>query len=232
MIRYTADELREKLLSLRDEKYAEFSQKLLPDTDSIIGVKLLKLRNIAKEIARNDYEYYFENTCSEMQYFEEIMLKGMVIGEVEVEDEKFFELVSDFVPLIDNWSVNDSFCSGLKRIRKCLPKAWNFLSDYISSTDEFALRFGVVMFMDYFLVDEYAETAIYIISQLSHDGYYAKMALAWFMATAYAKYPELTIKYLQKSNFDKWTYNKSIQKMIESYRISDEDKEELRKLKR
>ena len=232
MKRYTSDELRGKLLSLKDDKYAAFSQKLLPGTEGIIGVKLNDIRKIAKEIAKGDYEYYFQNTCNDMQYFEEIMLKGMVIGELKVKEDELFELISEFVPIIDNWSVNDSFCSGLKRIRKCLPAAWNFLSDYISSTDEFKLRFGIVMLKDYFLTEEFAEPAIYIVSQLNHEGYYARMAMAWFMATAYAKYPEMTLNYLQKSNFDTWTYNRSLQKMIESYKISDEDKELIRKLKR
>lgn len=232
MKKYTSDELREKLLSLKDDKYAAFSQKLLPGTDSILGVKLLELRKIAKEIARGDYEYYFQNTCSDMQFFEEIMLKGMVIGELKVEEEQFFKLIAEFVPLIDNWSVNDSFCSGLKRVKKCLPAAWNFLSDYISSSDEFSLRFGIVMLKDYFLTGEYAESAIYIISRMNHEGYYARMAMAWFMATAYVSYPELTLKYLSESKFDKWTYNRSLQKMIDSYMISDEEKKKLRDLKR
>lgn len=224
--------MRAKLLSLKDDKYAAFSQKLLPGTDSIIGVKLNDLHKIAKELASGDYEYYFQNTCNNMQYFEEIMLKGMVIGELKVEEDYLFEKIAEFVPLIDNWSVNDSFCSGLKRIKKCLPKAWNFLSKYISSSEEFKLRFGIVMLKDYFLTGEFAEPAIYIVSQQNHEGYYARMAMAWFMATAYVRYPELTLKYLQKSNFDTWTYNKALQKMIESYKISDEDKVKLRELKR
>ena len=232
MKKYTSDELRGKLLSLKDDKYAAFSQKLLPGTEGIIGVKLNDIRKIAKDIAKGDYEYYFQNTCNDMQYFEEIMLKGMVIGELKVKEEELFELIAEFVPLIDNWSVNDSFCSGLKRIRKCLPAAWNFLSDYISSTDEFKLRFGIVMLKDYFLTEEFAEPAIYIVSQLNHEGYYARMAMAWFMATAYAKYPDITLDYLKKSNFDTWTYNKSLQKMIESFKISDEDKELIQKMKR
>ena len=90
----------------------------------------------------------------------------------------------------------------------------------------------IVMLKDYFLTGEYAEPAIYIVSQLNHESYYARMAMAWFMATAYVKYPEITLKYLQDSSFDNWTYNKAIQKMMESYRVSESDKIMLKNMKK
>lgn len=232
MKKYTSQEIKETLLSMGDRKYSEFSSGLIPGEDKLIGVRLPMLRKYAKEIACGDYEDYFENSCNDMEYFEEIMLKGMVIGAVKANEDRFFELVRDFVPHINNWSVNDSFCTGLKRINKCRDRAWNFVLPYLDSTEEFPLRFGIIILMSYFLTDEYAEEAIARVSRLNHEAYYARMGMAWFMATAYAKYPEITLKYLQNSSFDDWTFNKSIQKMVESYRVSESDKIMLKNMKK
>ena len=223
--------VKEILLSHKDLKYSEFSSGLIPGENAIIGVRLPILRKIAKEIAKGDYRDYFENSCNDMCYFEEIMLKGMVVGYLKVEDELFWKLVDEFVPLINNWSVNDSFCAGLKRTSSQLDYAWDFLQKYLDSNKEFELRFGIIMLMDYFLVEEYALKTIELVSTKSHEGYYAKMAIAWFMATAYAKFPEYTMIALKNRKFDDWTYNKSIQKMLESGRIGAGEKSVLRNMK-
>ena len=223
--------IKEILLSHKDSKYSEFSSGLIPGENTIIGVRLPVLRKIAKEIAKGDFWDYLENSCNDMCYFEEIMLKGMVIGNLKVEDSVFWHLVDKFVPLINNWSVNDSFCAGLKRTASQLDYTWEFLQKYLDSKKEFELRFGIVMLMDYFLVKDYALKAISLVASRSHEGYYAKMAIAWFMATAYAKFPEYTINALNNRKFDDWTYNKTIQKMLESNRIGTEEKSVLRKMK-
>ena len=232
MKKYTSEEIKETLLAMGDRNYGEFSSGLIPGEDKLIGVRLPMLRKYAKEIAAGEYEDYFEKSCNDMEYFEETMLKGMVIGSVKVDEDRFFELVRDFVPLINNWSVNDSFCTGLKRINKCRERAWEFVLPYLDSMDEFPLRFGIIILMSYFLTDEYAKEAIARVSRLNHEAYYARMGMAWFMATAYAKYPEITLKYLQNSSFDDWTFNKSIQKMLESYRVSESDKIMLKNMKK
>lgn len=224
-------DIKEILLSHKDSKYSEFSSGLIPGENAIIGVRLPVLRKIAREIAKGDFMDYLENSCNDMCYFEEVMLKGMVIGYLKVEDEVFWHLVDDFVPLINNWSVNDSFCSGLKRTATQLDFAWDFLQKYLNSEKEFELRFGIVMLMNYFLVEDYGNRAIEMVASKCHNGYYAKMAIAWFMATAYAKYPKHTINAMKNRKFDDWTYNKSIQKMLESNRIGKEEKAILRKMK-
>ena len=129
------------------------------------------------------------------------------------------------------WSVNYSFCAGLKRTSSQLDYAWDFLQKYLDSNKEFVLRFGIIMLMDYFLVEEYALKTIELVAAKNHEGYYAKMAIAWFMATAYAKFPEYTMKALKNRKFDDWTYNKSIQKMLESNRIGTGEKSVLRNMK-
>ena len=224
-------DVKKILLSHKDSKYSEFSSGLIPGENAIIGVRLPVLRKIAREIANGDYRDYLENSCNDMCYFEEIMLNGMVIGCLKVEDDVFWKLVSDFVPLINNWSVNDSFCAGLKRISTQRDFGWDFLQKYLNSSREFELRFGIVMLMNYFLVEDYADRAIALVASKRHDGYYARMAIAWVMATAYTKFPKATIDAMNSRKFDDWTYNKSIQKMLESNRIRAEEKSVLRKMK-
>ena len=216
----------------KDDKYSDFSSGLIPGENNILGVRLPVLRGIAKQIAAGDYKYYFENECNNMIYFEEVMLKGMVIGCLKTEDDVYWKYVEEFVPLINNWSVNDSFCAGLKRTSRQLDYVWCFLQKYLCSKNEFELRFGIVMLMDYFLIDSYADRAIDIVAAIEHEGYYVKMAIAWFMATSYIKYPKYTIETMNRRISDDWTFNKSIQKMLESKRISDENKTFLRKMKR
>lgn len=232
MKKYTSHEIKKTILALCDSNYSKFSSGLIPGEDKLIGVRLPMLRKYAREIAIGDYEDYFKNSCNDMEYFEEVMLKGMVIGYVKVDEDRFFELIREFVPLINNWSVNDSFCAGLKRINKCRAKAWEFILPYLDSNEEFSLRFGIIILMNYFLTKEYAKEAIARVSKLKHEAYYARMGMAWFMATAYVKYPEITLKYLQDSSFDNWTYNKAIQKMMESYRVSESDKIMLKNMKK
>lgn len=223
--------IKEILLTHKDSKYSEFSSGLIPGENAIIGVRLPVLRKIAREIAKGDFMDYLENSCNDMCYFEEVMLKGMVIGYLKVEDMEYWKLVSDFVPLIKNWSVNDSFCAGLKRTALQLDFAWVFLQKYLNSEKEFELRFGIVMLIDYFLVENYADIAITTVASKYHEGYYAKMAIAWFMATAYAKFPKQTLDAMKNRKFDDWTYNKAIQKMLESNRIGAHEKSVLRNLK-
>ena len=109
---------------------------------------------------------------------------------------------------------------------------WQFIQKYLKSKQEFEIRFAIVMILDYYIDDEYLQKDFEIFDKIKHEGYYAKMAVAWAISICLIKYYEETIEYLKKSKIDNWTYNKSIQKAIESYRISQEQKEFLRNLKK
>ena len=109
---------------------------------------------------------------------------------------------------------------------------WDYLSKYLSSDKEFTIRFYLVMFLWYFVNDEYLNKILEITDNIKSDYYYVKMAQAWLISEAYAKYPGITLEYLKKSKLDKWTFNKGIQKIRESFRVTKEDKDMLNKLKR
>ena len=222
--------IREELFNLADEKYRQFQMGLCPDTDGIIGVRLPILRKLAKEIAKGDWRTYLKNGNN--QYFEEIMLTGMVIGCVKTDMEEILKYVGEFVPQIDNWAVCDSFCAGLKFTKLNKSRVWDFLQPYLFSKEEFQIRFGVVMLLDYYIEDDYIDRILNIFNEINREDYYVKMAVAWAVSMCFVKYEVKTIHFLEENELDDFTYNKAIQKIIESLRVDQETKTKLKKMKR
>lgn len=227
----TNEEIKLHLYELADKKYREFSAALIPGCNNMIGVRIPKLRSFAREIAKGDFRSYLAGAKDDT--FEEIMLQGIVIGYSKCEIEEKIKFAKEFIPKISDWSINDVFCASFKCAGNNRERVFEFLLDYVTSESEFEQRVVAVMLMDYFLTEEYIDRVLEILDSLKNEGYYTKMGVAWAIATAYAKFPEKTYGYLIGSNsLDNFTYNKSIQKMIESYRVSPEDKEMLKKLKK
>lgn len=221
---------RQQIFELIDEDYQKFASKLIPTIDNVLGVRLPALRKIAKEIAKSDWRTYLETTESE--YFEEVMLQGMVLGYVKADIEEILSYITAFVPKIDNWSVCDSFCIGLKFTKVNQERVWEYLQPYLSSEKEYEIRFGVVMLLNYYIDDAYIDKVLQSLDRIKHEGYYVKMAVAWAISICYVKLPELTMSYLNKNTLDDFTYNKALQKITESYRVDKETKEQIRSMKR
>ena len=223
--------IKEDIIKLVDYRYKEFHSKLCPGINNILGVRVSVLRNYAKEI-RKDSSLEKLLKIIDDEYYEEIMLQGMLIGlEKDISFEKLEEYIKLFVPKINNWAICDNFCAGLKITKKYKKEMWNFIQKYLKSDKEFEIRFAVVMILDYYIDEEYLKEDFKIFDDIKHEGYYVKMAVAWAISVCLIKYYEDTIEYLKTSKIDNWTYNKAIQKAIESYRISDKKKQELRKMK-
>lgn len=223
-------EVRRKIFELADSDYKEFHSKLCPNTNNIVGVRVPILRNYAKELSKGDFIEYLEN--AENDYYEEIMLQGMIIGIAKMDIEERLKYIKKFIPKIDNWAICDTFCAGLKFVNRNREIVWQFLQKYINSKKEFELRFAIVMILDFYITDEYISDVINILDSIKHEGYYVKMAVAWAISIAYIKYPKITMKYLENNKLDDFTYNKALQKIIESYRVSNEEKEILKKMKK
>lgn len=223
-------DIQRKLVELSEENYRRFQEKLIPQQSNILGVRIPILRKLAKEIVLGDWQEFLLN--GKEDYFEEVMLKGIVIGIVKVSVEEKLEWIRWFVPKINNWAVCDSFCVGLKITKKHSDTMWGFIQPYLQSNQEFEIRFGVVMILSYFIEEKYLSKIFYHFNSIKHDGYYVKMAIAWAISMIYIHFPEETKKFLLSNELDDFTYNKSLQKIIESYRIDKQTKEEIRKLKR
>lgn len=226
------ENIKKKLFELSDEKYRNFHGALCPGTENILGVRVPILRNYAKELFK---EKDWKQTIKQIddEYYEEIMLQGMLIGQAKNEDMNIIlEHIENFVPKIDNWAVCDVFCAGLKITKKYKNEMWNFIQKYLKSDKEFELRFAIVMILDYYIEEDYLKKDFMIFDKIKNDGYYVKMAVSWAISICLIKFYDETFKYLESSKIDSWTYNKAIQKAIESYRISQEKKEVLKRMKK
>lgn len=221
--------IREKLYELSDNKYKEFHSSLCPNSDNILGVRVPELRKLAKEIVKNDLYVFYQNI--EDKYYEEIMLQGMCIGYANISLEERIELLKKFIPKIDNWAICDCCCSTYKFTNKNKKEMWNFINTYLSSKKEFELRFAIVMMMDYYIEDEYIDIVLQKVDNIKSEEYYVQMAKAWLIQVAFIKYEEKTLKYLKNNKLDKFTYNKALQKIIESYRVDEKTKNIIKNMK-
>ena len=224
------EDIRKKLFESQDLKFKEFHSSLCPNVDKIIGVRTPKLKEIAKQIAKENYEEFLQNAQDE--YYEELVLQGLVIGYAKISIEDTFKYLEEFVPKINSWAVCDVTCANLKITKKYMEEMWNFLEKYINSKKEYEIRFALVMYLDYFLTDEYIDDILRKIDKITNKEYYVQMAIAWLVSIEYIKQKEKTEVFLQNNKLDKFTQNKSIQKICESYRVSNEDKEKVRKYKK
>lgn len=225
-------ELNAYLQDIADEKYRKFHGNLIPGVDSTFyGVRVPLLRKIAKRILKEDWRGFVEMT-KDSSVYEINMLCGMVIALAKCDFEEKLEYVAKFIPCINNWAVCDIVCGDMKDVKKNRERTFTFIQPYLSSGEEYEVRFAVVILMQYFLVDEYINDVLKIYDVIRHDGYYVKMAVAWGLSYCFIRYREDTLRYLSSCNLDDFTYNKSIQKMIESRRVSNEDKDMLRSMKR
>jgi 3-methyladenine DNA glycosylase AlkD len=222
--------IREKIFELADEEYRKFQSALCPGCRNIIGVRVPLLRNLAKEIARGDWRGYLGN--AENDYFEEVMLQGMVIGYAQAETEELIGYIKSFVPKIDNWAVCDSFCTGLKFTKKNRDRVWENLLLHLSSKEEFEIRFGTVMLLNYYVEDDYIDRVLQLLDGIKHEGYYVKMAVAWAVSVCFVKFPGKTTDYLMQNALDDFTFNKSLQKITESLRVDKETKTLIRGMRR
>lgn len=229
------EQIVERLKELADLKYKEFNQKLCPDSNyTFFGIRIPVLRDFAKKLLKED-EVLCRNFIlnKNVIYFEEVMLQGLLIGYLKCDIKEKEKLISQYISRVDSWALTDSFVPTLKIKNKDLEEYWGYILKYINSDKEFEVRFSVVSMLDYYITDEYVEKVISILDNIKHDGYYVKMAVAWTLAEIGIKYNEKALKYFKgNNNLDKFTFNKALQKMIESYRIDNKQKDDLRAMKR
>ena len=227
-------EVKNYLLSLHDDRLLEFEQSLNMSIDGIkqIGIRMSLLRKYAKELSEKYELDYLINNIDE-EYYEELMLKGIIIGCYKyLSFDRLEYYIKKFVPKIYDWGICDTFVVSLKIIKRYLDDVWRLVNNYLRSNNEFEVRFALVVLLNYYLNDDYIDKIYLIVDSINLDKYYVKMANAWLISYMLVKYFDRTINYLKVSKVDNWTYNKAIQKGIESYRLNNEQKEIIRKMKR
>lgn len=224
------NKIRQDLFSMQDLKYKEFHGSLCPDMDNIIGVRIPKLREYAKELYKCNN---LKDIKIEDKYYEELVIQGMLIGfQTKEPIEEVIKQVEEFIPKINSWAVCDTFCAGLKITKKYPTEMFKVIKEYLKSTQEYQVRFAIVMLLDYYINDQYIDQVLQILDNVKLDKYYVQMANAWAISICLIKYYNKTLDFLNTTKIDDFTYNKAIQKAIESYRITNDQKKHLRTLKR
>lgn len=220
--------IKEELFRIKEVSYKKFSASLLPGVDNVLGVRLPFLRNIAKSVSRSDFRTFFKENDDE--FLELTMIEAMTIGELKLDFDIILNYVENFIPKINCWSICDTFCAGLKIIKKNKQQTKRFLEKYFNSDKEYEIRFAYVILLDYFIESDY-NYVIKKLSEFNHEAYYSKMAAAWCLSICLVKNYNECINDIKTKKFHPWVLNKGIVKATESLRLSEAQKEELRKLK-
>ena len=212
-----------------DLEYRRFHKKICKTKYNILGIKLPKLRNYAKRLL-TIYEIDEILNSIDNSSYENVLVKGLCIAYSK--NLNTLDYLDKYIPLIDNWAICDSVVNTLKIFKKDQDKYLYFIEKHLNSNNEFEIRFSLVILLNYYINDQYIDQVLQILDNVKLDKYYVQMANAWAISICLIKYYEKAIIFLENSSLDKFTYNKAIQKAIESYRITDKQKDDLRKMKR
>lgn len=223
-------QLKEVLLALAEEEYQAFSRRLIATAFPILGVRMPRLKALAKEISRGDFRRYLAAAPGDSH--EEILLQAFVIGFCPCPLEEKLALAAAFVPKMDNWGVCDSFCSSLKAVGKNKAQGWDFLQPYLQAPEEMQRRFALVLLLMYYIEEDYLPRLFEAYQQAETKGYYVQMAIAWGLSQCFVKFPAETRAYLENCTLDDFTYRKTLQKIRESFKVDAATKAEIKKLKR
>ena len=223
------EEIRQSLFELQDIKYRDFQAKLIPgkDTETMIGVRTPELRKLAKQmLKREDIGEFLRDLPH--RYFDEDQLHAFIVSGIK-EYGKCMEELMRFLPFVDNWATCDQMSPGVFKKRK--PELLAEIREWLGSEHTYTVRFGIGMLMQHFLDEDFDPAYPELVAGVHSEEYYVNMMIAWYFATALAKQYDAVLPFIEGRRLDPWTHNKTIQKAVESYRISDEQKEYLRSLK-
>ncbi len=223
-------EFQTRLVSLADDEYREFSMRGIPSDRPFIGVRIPDIRKLVSKISPEDFDTFIDVTPVAI---EEVLARGLVIARLPY--EKMLEVFDSQVKYLDNWCTVDIFISALRKTVR--HHEADFLDKKVEpllkSQDEFAVRAGLVSLLDFYVKEDYLHLIFDRIESLTYrKEYYIKMAIAWLLAECFIKFPEETLSYMNHSSLEKWTFNKTISKICDSYRVEDDMKSYLKSLRK
>lgn len=222
-------EIQKRLFELQDSAYRDFHSKLMPtvDKDKVIGVRTPQLRKLAKEINQSPLKEDFLKSLPH-KYYEEDNLHAFLIEQIKDFDECIYAL-DNFLLFVDNWATCDMMCP--KILGNHPDELYIKITQWVNSSHTYTIRFGIVMLMKFYMDERLDENHLNLLLTIKTEEYYVNMAIAWYLATALATNWDVVIPYIENQQFSKWIHNKAIQKSIESYRITPEQKSYLKTLK-
>jgi len=222
-------EIERRLLELQDKEYRDFQVKLIPsvDPETVIGVRTPELRKLAKELAKKEDIDAFLGALPH-DHFDENQLHAFILSGMKDYD-KCMAGVCAFLPFVDNWATCDQMSP--KVFGKNKEDLLAHIKEWLKSDETYTIRFGTGMLMEHFLGDDFEIAYPEMVASIISEEYYVNMMRAWYFATALAKQYDSVIPFIEEKRLDKWTHNKAIQKSVESYRITPEQKAYLKSLK-
>ncbi len=220
---------QQRLFALQDLSYRDFQAKLIPtvDPETVIGIRTPALRKLARELAKGEDVQSFLDGLPH-QYYDENNLHAFLIEQCQ-DFDRTVALLDAFLPYVDNWATCD-LCSP-KVFAKHLPELLPHIMRWTASNQTYTIRFGLEMLMRYYLDGAFQPAYLELAASLRSEEYYVNMMIAWFFATALAKQYDAALPYLAERRLEAWTHNKTIQKAVESNRISSEQKGYLKTLR-
>ena len=225
----TYQEYLSYLKNISEKEYKEFSEKITFTKYEMLGIRLPKLRNIAKVISKGDYPSFLK--VSETTYYEEVMIRLLVLANIKDINELMLYF-DDAINLIDNWALCDTFCNSLKIVEKNKDYFLTKIDKLMKSNKTYHIRVGLILLLCYYVEEEYLELIWKHLDSIESDEYYVNMAEAWLICEIFIKHEQDALKYLENNKLNKFTINKSISKIRDSYRVSKEMKDYILKFKK
>lgn len=218
------------LFTLQDVEYKKFHKGLFKEDICCIGIRTPELKKMAKEIAKGDYQSFFRYNTH--MYYEESVIHGLVLGYLKLDFNELLPFLSSFLPFNTNWAINDITCSHLKIFKNNKSNGLDYIQHLLDSKNAWNIRFALVLLLNYYVDEIYMDFIFESCNLVQNTSYYVKMAKAWLLSVCFIKYKEETYIYLKNNQLDDWTYNKTISKICESYRVAKEDKIILKGMKK
>ncbi|MBR0351260.1 MAG: DNA alkylation repair protein [Clostridia bacterium] len=226
----TYTEFVQYLKSIEDIEYKKFHSSLVLNSKyKMIGIRLPIMRKIAKEIAGGNIEQFLK--YAKDNSYEEVMIQGLVISQIK-DEAVFYKFFINHIKKIDNWALCDTFCNSIKIVKKYEEKYFKEAVELALKEDEFLSRIGLVIILSHFVNEKNIKTIINTLNKIKSDKFYINMAEAWLVCELYIKFPEQTLEFIKNNKLNKFTHNKAISKIHDSYRVSKEDKEYLNTLRK
>ncbi len=216
------------IFNMADNKFAEFSSRIINGEKKLIGVKIPELRKIAKNLVRSKKSDDFLKECKFL-YFEDSLIYGFIISTFGF--DKFIVYLDKYLSQADSWGLIDSFVSSLSCVKKEKDRLFDFIKNRIDYSEGFKLRFFIVCILDYYVEENNLDFIFSISEKFKGKGYYVDMAISWLLSAVFVKFPDKTYAFLKSSRLDDFVFNKTLSKICDSYRVSDDDKIKIKQLK-
>lgn len=213
----------------KDEQYKQFHSKLILNETPVIGIPTPILKKWAKEISKTNYEAFI--SFNSHQYYEEVILHGLLLGYINVTFLERLTLLEAFMPYNTNWAINDIVCANLKEFKQYRELGYSWILKCLHSQNPWEIRFGFVLLLDHYMDIQYIDSILDLCQKKYMDTYYVNMAIAWLLSTCYIHFPKKTLPILEKKTLSSFIHRKTISKICDSYRVSTKQKDYLRKLR-